>query len=92
MAAFGEESDLTVAFSFEFKGVALPMEIVRALGLQMDAAALMREVGVEVKGRAGQGECDAQGILGVCQDGLAGERIVGTAKPVPVFGAEEDRT
>jgi len=61
MAAFGEEGNLAVAFSFEFEGIALPKEIVRALGLQVDAAALVRKIGIKVEGGAGQRESDSQG-------------------------------
>jgi len=36
MAAFGEESDLAIAFVVEFEGVALPAEILTAFGLEAD--------------------------------------------------------
>ena len=53
MPALGEEGDLAGALLGNLEGVAVPLQVIRAVGAQTEAAALRRQVGVEVEDGAG---------------------------------------
>src|SRR5271170_4629403 len=56
----------------------------------MKQPAMIREVRVEKKNRAGQRKRDAQAGRGAAQNGPASQPIVGAGQPLPVFRSETE--